>query len=127
MNWVSSGVNHFRPQHGQHFAYFLCIHPGLRVLAPKQKIQKVVVCQIHQNIQPLGMANRQARFMPGEKFRNKQVVFQQAPAAAPFEFAQRTRIKLFGKVASVLALLPGCGVLHGHAVLFTPSGEPSVL
>jgi hypothetical protein len=58
-------------------------------------VEQVVVAQVHERRQGVGMANRQGVAVPAEKALDEQVVFQQTATAAPLQFAQASFIDFF--------------------------------
>ena len=63
---------------------------GLR--AREQQVEQVVVGQVHQRLQALGLRSRQRGLVAREEALDEQVVLEQAAAAAPAQAAQRSGV-----------------------------------
>jgi hypothetical protein len=63
---------------------------GLGLLPAQQKVEEVVVRQVHQCLHRSRLTHGHAGFVPLEEAGDEQVVFEQAAPAAPFQLAQRT-------------------------------------
>jgi hypothetical protein len=51
------------PEHFEHLLHVACIYVASWFLARKQQVQQVVVCQIHQQVQAVGLADCEARLV----------------------------------------------------------------
>src|SRR4051794_16879486 len=75
-------------QHLEHFLYVRPVQRALRLRAPQQQVKQVVVRQVHQLPECIGLAHRQAGCVAVEKALDEQVVLQQPAAAAPAQLAE---------------------------------------
>ena len=56
---------------------------ALRLASRQQKVQQVVVSQVHQALKAVRLAHREAGLVLAEKAFDEEVVLEQATAAAP--------------------------------------------
>jgi hypothetical protein len=76
-------------QHVQDFTHLFGADLWLQFLSAQQQVHEIVVRQVHQHVHASGLPNGQASIVPIEEAFDEQVVFEQAPATAPPEFAKR--------------------------------------
>ena len=77
----------------QYLAHLGPVERGWEFAALQQQIEKIVVGQVHQILQALGLAHAQTVLMLPEEALDEQVVLEQAPPATPFQAAQGTIVQ----------------------------------
>jgi hypothetical protein len=78
-------------QHTQNFTHIRLVQRWayhFKWLSCQVQVQQIVVTEVHQLAQGLGLNQSQTRLKALEKPLNEQIIFKQTPATTPLELAQ---------------------------------------